>query len=186
MKSVVILGALAALAAPSAASASDVSGARVEARLGYETPTVSGDGDVYKIGSAVSYGGELGYDAAVGGSWTVGPYATLEFSSVKACDGSYCLKVDNNIGLGGRVGYGFGGKYIVYGKVGYARLKITATDGITSDSESNGGIQGALGFEGNMGKSAYWGVEANYGDYGKFEGINVQRRHVAAKLGFRF
>lgn len=186
MKSLVILGALAAFAIPSAAAASNYSGGRVEARLGYETPTVSGDGDVYKIGSAVSYGAEAGYDFALGSSWTAGPYATLEFSSVKNCEGGFCLKVDNNFGAGGRVGYGFGGKYIVYGKLGYAQLKLTASDGIDSDSESNGGIQGAIGFEGNIGKNAYWGAEANYGDYGKFEGINVQRRQVAAKVGFRF
>jgi outer membrane immunogenic protein len=45
-----------------AAPAADFGGVRVEARIGYETPTVSEDNDVYKIGSAVSYGGELGFD----------------------------------------------------------------------------------------------------------------------------
>lgn len=186
MKFTVLTGAVVALAVSSPAFASDYSGARVEARLGWETPTVSGDGDIYKIGSAVSYGGEVGYDLAAGKSWTVGPYAAMEFSSVKLCDGDFCLKVDHNIAAGGRVGYGFGGKYVVYGKLGYASLKLTATDGIDSESDSQGGIQGAIGFEGAMGKSAYWGVEANYGDYGKFEGINLQRRHVAAKVGMRF
>ena len=186
MKALYCFGALVALAAPSAALANDYSGARVEARLGYETPTVSGDGDVYKIGSAVSYGGEVGYDIAAGGNWTVGAYGTLEFSSVDLCDGAFCLNVDRNIGAGARVGYGFSGKYILYGKLGYANLKMTATDGVDSASESQGGIQGAIGFEGKMGKNAYWGAEANYGDYGKFEGINLQRRHVAAKVGFRF
>lgn len=186
MKSLYCVVALAAIAAPSAALANDYSGARVEARLGYETPTVSGDGDVYKIGSAVSYGAEVGYDIAAGKSWTVGPYAALEFSSVKLCDGDFCLKVDHNIGAGARVGYGFNGKYVVYGKLGYASIKMTATDGIDSESDSQGGVQGAIGFEGAIGKNAYWGAEANYGDYGKFEGINLQRRHVAAKIGFRF
>ena len=186
MKSFYCVGAVAALALSSPAFASDYSGGRVEARLGYETPTVSGDGDVYKIGSAVSYGGEVGYDIAAGGNWTVGPYGTLEFSSVKDCEGGFCLKVGRNVAAGLRVGYGFSGKYIVYGKLGYANIKLTADDGISSDSESKGGVQGALGFEGAIGKNAYWGAEVNYGDYGKLEGINLQRRHVAAKVGYRF
>lgn len=185
MKSLYFAAAFAAAAMSSPAFASDYSGARGELRLGYETPTVSGDGDVFKIGSAVSYGGEVGYDVAAGKSWTVGPYGTLEFSSVKECDGGFCLKVGRNIAAGLRVGYGFSGKYVVYGKLGYANIKLTADDGIDSDSQSKGGVQGGIGFEGAIGKNAYWGGEINYGDYGKFEGINLQRRHVAAKIGFR-
>ncbi len=186
MKALYFAAAFAAVAVSSPAFASDYSGGRVEARLGYETPTVSGGGDVFKIGSAVSYGGEAGYDVAAGKNLTVGPYGTLEFSSVKECEDEFCLKVGRNIGAGLRVGYGFKGKYIVYGKLGYANIKMTASDGIDSVSDTKGGIQGALGFEGAIGKNAYWGAEVNYGDYGKFEGINLQRRHVAAKIGFRF
>lgn len=185
MKFVVCLAAVAAMV-PSAALAADTSGARVEARLGWETPTVSGEGDVYKIGSAVSYGVEAGYDASVGGKWAVGPYAVFEKSSVKNCDAGVCLKVDHNIAAGLRVGYAVGAKSVLYGKVGYASLHMTVTDGIDEIGDSKGGVQGALGFEGGLGKGAYWGLEANYGDYGKWEGINVQRRQMAAKVGFRF
>lgn len=185
MKYVVCLAAVAAMM-PAAASAAGTTGARVEARLGWETPTVSGGGDVYKIGSAVSYGAEVGYDAGVGGKWAVGPYVVYERSSVKNCTDGYCLKVRSNLAGGLRVGYAVGQTSVVYGKVGYASMRISASTPIDSVSDSKGGIQGALGFEGGMGKGAYWGVEANYGDYGKWEGINVQRRQVAAKVGFRF
>jgi outer membrane immunogenic protein len=66
-----------AVAAPAAAQTdSDTNsydGFRAEARLGYETPTVSEDEDIYKLGSAVSYGGEIGLDIAVSPTVTVGP-----------------------------------------------------------------------------------------------------------------
>jgi outer membrane immunogenic protein len=161
-------------------------GPRLEARIGWETPTVSGDGDVYKIGSAVSFGGEVGYDFAAGSKVTVGPYVTYEFSSVELCDGGDCLSVERNLGAGARIGLALSPRAALYGKVGYADISIKATTGNVSASDSKGGIQGAIGAEFSLGKMVYASVEANYGDYGKFYGINLQRRHVAAGLGIRF
>ena len=167
-----------------AALAQDFAGPRIEARLGYETPTVSGDGDVYKIGSAVSYGAEAGFDFN-SKTVVVGPYATYEFSSVELCDGPTCLEVDGNLGVGGRVGF-IAGNTLIYGKLGYARITISADDGVNEESVSEGGVQGALGVEMNFGPQVYGKLEANYGDYGKLYGINLQRRHVAAGVGVRF
>lgn len=185
MKLIACLAAVAAMV-PAAANAADTSGGRVEARIGWETPTVSGGGDVYKIGSAVSFGAEVGYDAPIGGKWTAGPYAIYEKSTVKNCEDGYCLKVKGTFAGGLRIGYAVGAKSVVYGKIGYANMGLKATYPVGSDSDNLGGIQGALGFEGGMAKGAYWGVEANYGDHGKYQGINVQRRQVAAKIGVRF
>ena len=110
MKSLYLL-ALAAVCIPGVAAAQDsdtrashFDGIRGEARVGYETPTVSDSGNVYKIGSAVSGGGEIGFDLAAGKSVVVGPYAVYEFSSVKLCDGPDCIKEDGNLGVGGRLG----------------------------------------------------------------------------------
>lgn len=169
---------------PSLASA--FAGPRIEARIGYETPTVSGDGDVYKIGSAVSYGGEIGFDLAAGNRVVLGPYATFEFSNVELCDGGDCLEIDNNLGVGLRAGVTVSPTALVYAKAGYARIKISATSGEFSDSETDSGIQGALGIEANFGPMMYGRLEANYGDYGGFYGVNLQRRHVAAAVGLRF
>lgn len=183
-----------ALAAASPAAAQTTTGTpnsfdgfRGEIRLGYETPTVSGDGDVYKLGSAVSYGGEVGYDLAVSPTVTVGPYASLEESSVKLEDdtSSAAIKVGRNYQLGGRIGVALGG-VLGYFKLGYSNIKLTAVDTGFSASDTKGGIGGGLGIEGNLGKNAYVGVEANYSDFGSFEGINLQRRQLALKGGFRF
>lgn len=185
MKLIACMAAVAAIV-PAAANAADTSGGRVEARIGWETPTVSDSDDVYKIGSAVSFGVEAGYDAPIGGKWTAGPYAVYEKSTVKTCTDGYCLKVKGNLAGGLRVGYAVGAKSVVYGKIGYASMALKASTPVDSDTDSLGGVQGALGFEGGMGKGAYWGLEGNYGDHGKWNGINVQRRQVAAKIGVRF
>lgn len=176
--------------APGTALAQDFDGARIEARIGYETPTISGDDlgeeDVYKIGSAVSYGGEIGYDLKAGEKVVVGPYATYEFSSVELCDGPDCLRVEGNLGAGARIGYAVAANTQIYAKVGYANITLEADTSFGNASESKGGIQGALGAAFNFGPHAYGMIEFNYADYGELYGINFQRRHVAAGVGFRF
>lgn len=193
MKKYLVLGAALLACAPAMAAAQEAEpaveqgfdGVRLEARLGYETPTISDDGDVYKIGSAASYGGEIGYDIKAG-KVVVGAYATYEFSSVELCDGSVCLKEDGNLGVGGRLGFVASPNVLVYGKIGYARIKFSATAGGSSGSESQGGVQGAIGVNVNFGKHAYGLIEANYGDYGDFYGVGLQRRQVVGGIGVRF
>jgi outer membrane immunogenic protein len=162
-------------------------GVRIEGRLGYETPTLTTDGTVYKIDSAVSYGGELGFDLKAGNKVVVGPYAVYEFSSVKLCDSTFCLSEQGNLGAGARVGFVVSPTVLVYGKLGYASIRFKASDGINSASESKGGVQGALGVNVNFGQNVYGLVEFNYGDYGKLvDDVGLQRRHVAAGVGVRF
>lgn len=164
-------------------------GVRIEARLGYETPTVSGDGDVYKIGSAVSYGAELGFDLAVSNKVTVGPFVNYEFSGVELCDGPTCLEVEGNVAAGGRVGVVLSPKAAIYGKIGYASLSIQATNGgAVLGTDSKGGVYGALGVELSVSKNAYVNLEAAYADFGDFygTGFNLQRRQASVGFGFRF
>lgn len=169
------------------APAHDFAGPRIEARLGYETPTVSdGSGGIWKIGSAVSYGGEIGFDIRAGKNVVVGPYANYEFSSVSLCDAGDCLNETGNLSVGGRLGVVVGTKTLVYAKAGYASITLEAKSGSLSESESKGGVQGALGVEIGLGKSAYAFVEGSYADFGTFYSINLQRRHVAGGLGIRF
>ena len=180
-----MVAAAALICVPGAAFAQDFDGPRAEARIGWETPTVSEDGDVFKIESDVSYGGEVGFDLPVGKKVVVGPYATYEFSNVGLCDGGDCLNEDANLGIGGRLGIVVGKKALIYGKLGYARISFTATSGTFTGSLDESGVQGALGLNLNFGKHAYGLLEVNYADYGKLAGINLQRRHVAAGIGIR-
>jgi outer membrane immunogenic protein len=161
-------------------------GVRAEARLGWETPTVSESGQVFKIDSAVSYGGEIGFDARLGNKVVAGPYAAYEFSSVKVCSGTDCLREDGNLGVGGRIGVAVSPRVLIYGKLGYARIRFTATSGGATGSDSAEGVQGAIGLNLNFNRNFYGLVEINYADYGRFAGFNLQRRHVATGIGVRF
>jgi outer membrane immunogenic protein len=181
-----VLAAAVCAAFSTAASAQDLSGARIEARIGWETPTISGDGDVFKIGQAVSFGAEAGYDLKAGDKVVVGPYAIYEFSGVKACDAGDCLKVKGTWGAGGRVGFVVGGNGMIYGKLGYSDIRLKANVGTFTETVTKGGVGGGLGYEANFGKSTYWKIEANYADFGKIQGVNFQRRQVAAGVGLRF
>jgi outer membrane immunogenic protein len=192
MKSLYML-AVAAACVPGIAAAQDsdtrashFDGVRAEARIGYETPTISDSTGVYKIGSAVSGGGEIGFDLKAGKSVVVGPYAVYEFSSVKVCDGLDCLKEDGNLGVGGRLGVAVGDNVLLYAKAGYARIGFSVSSGTVTGSTSKDGVQGAIGANLNFGKRVYGMLEFNYADYGSFFGVNLQRRHVAAGVGLRF
>lgn len=166
--------------------AAKLDGVLAEARTGYETPTVSGGGSIYKIGSAASYGGEIGFDLKAGKSVIVGPYAVYEFSSVSLCDPTGCIKEDGNLGAGGRIGFIAGSSTVIYVKAGYGRISFKGTGAVAGFSANKSGIQGAIGADFNVSKNVYVMVEANYADYGKLFGTNLQRRHVATGVGFRF
>lgn len=161
------------------------SGLRVEARLGWETPTVS-EGAVYKLGQSVSAGAEIGYDMQVGDKVTLGPYLTYDYADTKTCDAGVCLGTNGNWIAGARIGFNVGEKAQIYGKVGYDEMRLKATIPGFTESTSLSGVGGAIGVDFNLSKSTYAGFEMNYADLGEFAGINFQRRHVAAKVGMRF
>jgi outer membrane immunogenic protein len=189
----------AAISTPVMAEDGAKSGARIEGRLMYETPTVSSvetNNDVYKIGSAVAYGAEAGYDFKVGEKVVVGPYVNFEKSSVKACVDGDCLKVKDNFAAGLHLGYALSEKGQIYVKAGYAKLRINVTGSavvgnppqLVNVNETNGGagVQGAIGYEHGFGKNFYGRVELGYADNGRILGLNTQRRHAGISLGARF
>ncbi|MGL3820470.1 outer membrane beta-barrel protein [Sphingopyxis sp. R3-92] len=194
MKRLILAAACAAgFAAPALAKEGESNakaGLRVEARAVYETPTVSDiddeDDDVYKLGSAVAFGGEVGFDVAVSSSLVVGPYLTLEKSSVKTSDGTDYLKVKDNLAAGLHIGYAVGSKGQIYGKLGYAKLRLEAQVGAFRETASGSGVQGAIGYEHGFGDKFYVRAEAGYGDNGRIGGIKFQRRHVGLGMGVRF
>jgi len=189
MKKIYALAAVLAFV-PGAAMAQDadakLDGVRAEARIGYETPTVSDSSGIYKIGSAVSYGGEIGFDLKVGSKVQVGPYAAYEFSSVKLCDTGACIKEDGNLAVGGRIGVAVSPKVVIYGKVGYTHITFSANAAFGGGSASKDGVQGAIGVDYNINRNVYLMIEANYGDYGSLGSVNLARRQLAGGVGFRF
>ncbi len=195
MKKFVLAAAIAAaVSAPAMAEDNAKSGARIEGRLMYETPTVSSvetNNDIFKIGSAVAFGAEAGYDFKVGKSVVVGPYVNFEKSSVKSSDGVDVIKVKDNFAAGLHLGYALSEKGQIYLKAGYAKLRIAgqveiAPGNVVAFKDSGSGVQGAIGYEQSFGKNFYGRVEFGYGDNGQILGLNVQRRHAGIALGARF
>lgn len=194
MKTAFAAVALIAIAAvPATAQDADNSiardGIRLEARATWETPTVSSvveDDDVFKLGQAVAFGGEAGFDLAVSNELVAGPYANYELSNVENCDGADCVSVKDNFAAGLHLGYALGADGQLYGKVGYAVMKLEAEVAGLQDSESGSGFQFAVGYEHGLGRNLYGRVEFGYGDNGEIYGINFQRRHASVALGARF
>ncbi len=180
-----------AFAADGESPAAGKAGVRIEARAVLETPTVSNledDDEVYKLGSAVAFGGEVGFDFAVSNTVVLGPYATYEFSTVENCDGVDCVSASDNYAIGLHGGVTVGSRGLVYAKVGYASLGLEAdlpTFGLEA-SERGGGIEGAIGYEHGFGQNFYGRVEFGYADNGDIFGIDFQRRHAGVALGARF
>jgi outer membrane immunogenic protein len=195
MKKFVFAALVACTVSAPAFAAEARDGARVEGRLMYETPTVSSiidNNDVFKIGSAVAYGGEVGYDFKVSNSVAVGPYVNFEKSSVESSDGFDSLKVRDNFAAGLHAGIALSESGQVYVKAGYAKIRLLGQFGPIGDPDSisirdsGEGVQGAIGYEQGFGKNLYGRLEFGYADNGKIAGINVQRRHAGISLGARF
>jgi outer membrane immunogenic protein len=200
MKKFLLVAVAVTLSTPAMAQYDDAveapgsSGARIELRGMYETPTISSvieTNDIFKIGNGIAYGGEVGYDFKAGESFSVGPYVTYEKSSVEGFDdvGDGFI-VNDNLAAGVRVGIAAGNRGKIYGKLGYAKLKLTAVvneaAGRTETPGSGEGVQGAVGYELGFGKNFYGSLELGYADNGKIGGINFQRRHAGIGLGVRF
>lgn len=134
----------------------------------------------------MAFGGEVGFDIALGESVVAGPYATYEFSTVENCDGTDCVRATNNYAIGLHLGVKLGANGLLYGKVGYASLGLEAESGGLTVGQRGEGVQGAIGFEQGFGKHLYGRVELGYADNGEIFGLNFQRRHAGIALGARF
>ena len=167
----------------------DKSGFRLEARATLETPTVSSvieEGDVYKLGSAIAWGGEAGFDIAVSDSVVLGPYGTYEVSTVENCDGADCVNATDNYAVGLHAGLVVGRSGLLYVKAGYASLGLEAIIDGVSIKERGAGPQGAIGYEHGFGRHFYGRLEFGYSDNGEIFGISFQRRHAGLAVGARF
>ena len=168
-------------------------GFRVEARAMYETPTVdrnNTDEFNYKLGDAFAFGGEAGYDVALGNRFVVGPYGKYEKSTVESCADGACARITDYYEVGGHLGYALGPNGQLYGKVGYGEMgiEVEGTDsfGTFSESESSGGLAFALGFEFGLGETAYVRLEAAQADVGEIFTFDWKRQTAGGAIGVRF
>lgn len=191
-----ILAALVAgtLAAPAFAQNS---GARIEARIGYERVnaevTYVGPGGFRESDGkgAFAYGLEAGYDADLGGA-IVGAYAGADLSTVEVCDEVYgldeaCVRSGRNFTAGIRAG-GNIGQSLLYAKGGYSngrvRLVYSDFEGIIPnirEGENRNGWHIGAGLEMPFSQNTYFKAEYVYTNYSDFR-YSVGAESITAGL----
>ena len=158
------------------------SGPRVEARLAYdsvEATVESGDPFATEDGeSAISYGGEVGYDLQFGPA-VVGAYAGLEGSNLRTCDEVFggdegCIGQGRNLYVGARAGFPLASRLLLYGKAGYSNgsLDLSYEGNGFGDFDLNedfGGYHIGIGGEFAVTSSFYGRLEYVHTDYGEFD-----------------
>lgn len=171
-------------AAPAMAKEGPVS-VYAEARLGYETPTIS-DGSVYKLGNSASVGLEVGGGINLSRSTNLGAFVNYDYAKSQTCEYGYCLGSDGNLAYGAKLQFRVGERLRLYGKLGGDNFSLRASiPGATATKQLNG-VMGAIGMNYDLSRHVYLGAEVNYADLGQFAGSNFQRRHAALTAGIRY
>jgi outer membrane immunogenic protein len=192
MKTRILIGVAVLGLASTSAQAQDVSGFRIEGRLGWgqtgaeaTVPNPEDDedetGDEFLVGSEkdseVAYGFELGYDAQIGESLVLGAYAGLDLSDTLNCseliaDDLACWDSGRTFTLGVRAGVPIGSNSLIYAKGGYSNGKFGASydpDLTDNDDEEPGEVfnfsEKRDGY--HLGAGAEFGITK--GLYGKLE-----------------
>lgn len=156
----IIATALAGLLAVPA-HAQDLTGFRLEGRLGWEQAGTEAslpnpdddedeDGDELLFasdeGSDPSFGVELGYDLQMGSSFVLGGYAVAELSNTEMCaelveDDLACTELERTFALGLRAGLPVGETSLIYLKGGYSNGKFaTSYDADITDNDDDDAV----------------------------------------------
>ena len=178
------------------ASAQNKAGLRVEGRVFYERIGDPEDDIIYELGDAVGFGGEIGYDVAVGENIVVGPYFNYDISTVEACDLDLCLSSDGFWAAGLHIGFTSGESGLIYGKLGYSQQSLTlegpfvepGTDIVfeLDENDKGGGYNFAFGYEQGFGPNAYGRLEVSVSENYDLYDFDFQRTAIGASIGARF
>lgn len=163
MKAIFLIGAAAMALAGTSAQAQDVTGFRIEGRLGWEKagaeavlPNPEDDedetGDEFLVGKdkddGPAYGVEIGYDVQIGDSFVVGAYGGIDLSDSNMCvelveDDLSCAELGRTFTAGLRAGVPIGRNSLIYAKGGYSNGKLDLSydpDVTDNDDEEPGEI----------------------------------------------
>lgn len=185
MKFAYVLAATAVFASGSA-SASDITGFRVEALLGWDSSKFSDLGSH----SGFAYGAGIGYDFAVAPTVSLGVDGEIGSSTAKfrVSSGSEFVELKNgrDLYVGARVTGKVAEKFAVYAKGGYANGRLNASYNFDGDrdsfGENGGGFRLGAGGQYLVGEKAYVGAEYRYTSYQD----SFSRHQVLATFGYRF
>lgn len=195
------------------AIAGPFTGPRAGVILGYDglRPGSTEDSDIRgddQSADGLLYGGDIGYDIALGGV-VVGAEGEITGSTGKVDNdpvdpnrfGYGRVKAGRDLYIGGRLGVLATPSTLIYGKVGYtnARLDLTRNDTVTETGRSFtlDGFRVGAGVEKSFGRT-YAKLEYRYSNYGDARlefpnggntdnfSVDTDRHQVAAGVGIRF
>jgi outer membrane immunogenic protein len=177
-------------AAPAAAQ---VSGARVEAVIGYEGARLDDFGSRDNVSeSGMIYGLGIGYDVPLGQTIALGVDLEATDSAVKWRETSTLFSTDLRTALGrdlyagARITAAVSPGLNLYAKAGYTNVAISTAFTSPTFSEDlsydQGGLRLGAGAQFAVGANAYVGAEYRYSSY---DG-DLRRQQGVAALGFRF
>jgi len=207
--------AAAALAAPAFAqdAPTTFTGPRVGVILGYDRlqPGSGPNSDISsdRRASGLTYGGDVGYDVAIGGL-VLGAEGEVAGSTAKVTNnpanaaalGFGRVKAGRDLYIGGRLGFRAAPSTMIYAKGGYTnqRLDLVAGNG-TTETGAHYNLDGyrlGAGLEQALGGKAYAKVEYRYSNYrdarleypngantNNFD-VDTDRHQVVAGVGIRF
>ena len=207
--------ATAALAAPAFAqdAPTTFTGPRAGVILGYDRlqPGSGPNSDISsdRKASGLTYGGDVGYDAAIGGL-VIGAEGEVTGSTAKVTNnpanaaalGYGRVKAGRDLYIGGRIGFRAAPSTLIYAKGGYTnqRLDLVASNG-TNETGAHYNLDGyrlGAGVEQAIGGKAYAKIEYRYSNYGdarleypngantnNFD-VDTDRHQVVAGVGIRF
>jgi outer membrane immunogenic protein len=210
MKQFFAIGAaVAAIAAAAPASAQDFTGPRIEARAGWDGTSINirdtrdfggrGTFGASSYSSDFLFGAEAGFDVQVG-RLVVGAYGGIDITDA---DEPFqrelvTFHTSRNITVGGRIGYAFGPRVLVYGKAGYSNGRLTPTFQTGANQAPYAGFdrdRDGMHFGGGVELAVRQGlyVRADYThhSYDEFDlntttELRFKRDQISGAVGFRF
>ena len=185
--------ALVAFATPAAAQdRQSFTGPRAEVTVGYDTTRIGDQpAGAPKSVNQARYGAALGYDVAVGNTWTLGAEidagGTLgDGRRFKVGTTQFDADQGRDLDASLRLGYKAGARTLVYGKAGWANSRYIASSQTGSTqvqaASNEDGLRLGAGIEHMLTERFYAKAEYRYTSYGH----DVDRHQALAGVGVRF
>jgi outer membrane immunogenic protein len=211
--SAIALGAAAPAFAQDTGARDPFTGPRVGVLLGYDRmqagSTQSSSISDNNAAEGLTYGGDVGYDVALGGI-VLGAEGEVSGSTAKVSNNPVAaaalgygrVKAGRDLYLGARAGFRAGPSTLLYAKGGYSnqRLDLTANNGTTTTAQhfNLDGWRVGAGVEQSIGRNTYAKIEYRYSNYNNARleyangantnnfSVDTDRHQVVAGVGFRF
>jgi outer membrane immunogenic protein len=179
------------IATPALAQDNTLGGFRIEGLMGYDHPSVEGQG-----ADGLAYGVGVGYDFQAGNAVfgieaeAMDSTASDRATGVVLPGDTLRVRAGRDLYVGARAGFGIGGNSLLYAKAGYtnARVRVDYEDGTAgtaadfTERTNLDGIRVGGGAQIGIGSNAYLRTEYRYSNYQD----GVDRHQVVGGVGFRF